>query len=95
MSNVLTPLAEILVQQDWNGNGVAAPCFNYYAMTGTVDATDLTSSPAPLAPKELHKQLSNRMKAAANAATMAAAVHQKSTLERIGLYIDENIKPSE
>jgi len=90
MNNVLTPLAEILVQQEWK-NGVAAPCFNYYAMIGEVDG-NLISSPVPLAPKDLHKQLGNRMKDAAKAATVEV---QKSTLERIDRYIDENIKPPE
>ena len=91
MSNVLTPLAEILVQQGRNGDGVAAPCFNYYPMTSKADGEDLIPCPV-LAPKELHKQLSNKIKAALYAAT---AVQEKSTLERIRLYIDENIKPSE
>lgn len=56
---VLTPLAEILIQQDRMGNtGVAAPCFNYYyAVTGAapMDATKLTSSLDPLAPEVLHE----------------------------------------
>jgi hypothetical protein len=56
---VLTPLAEILIQQDRMGNtGVAAPCFNYYyTMTGAVpmDATKLASSLDPLAPEVLHE----------------------------------------
>lgn len=89
MSNVLTPLAEIFVKQPWKG-GVAAPCFNYYAITGDVGGV-LTPSPVPLTPTVLHKQLSNRMKDVVNAAT--TAVQQKPTLERISGYIDEHIKP--
>ena len=92
MSNVLTPLAEILVKQDRKGDnhGVAAPCFNYYAMTGVVGAPKLTSSPVPLAPKDLYAQLKNRMKDAENA---VAEQNLKLTLEGIYCYIDENIKP--
>ena len=92
MTNVLTPVAEILVKQTWQDNNVAAPCFNYYAMIGAVDAEELTYSLDPLTPEVLHEQLGNRMKAAANAADVA---EQKLTLEMIGRYIDENIKPSE
>ena len=91
MNNVLTPLAEILLQQDW-GNGVAAPCFNYYAMTGEVGKAQLTFSLVPLTPEELHEQLGNRMKDAANA---ASDDEEKVTLERIERYIDNNIDPSD
>ena len=87
MSNVLTPLAEILVQQEWK-DGFAAPCFNYYAMTEVEG--NLISSPVPLEPEDLHKQLSNRMEAAVNAATDD---QKKFKLEGIKRYIDENIKP--
>lgn len=90
MSSVLTPLAEILIKQPWN-SGVAAPCFNYYAMIGDVGGP-LAPSPIPLPPGLLHRQLSNRLKDAANA---TSDPQQKFTLERIDRYVNENVKPFE
>lgn len=74
MRRVLTPLAEILVQQPWE-DGVAAPCFNYYAMTGSV-GTVLVPSLVPLTPGALYTQLKYRVQdalAAAKAENAAAA----------------------
>lgn len=88
MSGVLTPLAEILLRQTQEV-GVAAPCFNYYAMTGDVGA-NLVVSLTPLTPEVLHAQLSNRMQDAVNAAPDA----QKSNLGSIKRKADSS-KPSE
>lgn len=87
MSNVLTPLAEIFVQQKWK-DGFAAPCFNYYPMI-KVDG-DLVPSPVPLEPGDLHKQINDRMEDAVNAATDDK---EKFQLEKIKRYIYENIEP--
>jgi len=92
MSNVLTPLADILVLQELGDDGyhsVAAPCFNYYAM-GTKQDGSLIPNPAPLQPVALHNELKNRMQEVVDAATVPA---QKFTLETIQRYIRDNIKP--
>ncbi len=88
MSNVLTPLAEILVQQPLKDR-VAAPCFNYYAMT--TGENSLIPSPVPLAPSVLHTELTNRITEAATAATVN---EQKFTLQKMASYVSKNLKPS-
>lgn len=53
MTNVLTPLAEVLVQQTFK-DGCAAPCFDYYPMHDSV-------AKSPLGPRELHRALANEI----------------------------------
>jgi hypothetical protein len=86
MSNVLTPLAEIFVQQKWK-DGFAAPCFNYYPMI-KVDGK-LVPGPVPLEPWDLHKQINDKMEDA----VQAADDKDKFKLEKIKRYIYENIRP--
>ncbi|KIL59195.1 hypothetical protein M378DRAFT_14985 [Amanita muscaria Koide BX008] len=60
MSSVLTPLAELLIQQEFK-DGCAAPCFDYYPMQDSVARN-------PLVPVELHKALAREVEAAATVA---------------------------
>ena len=92
MSNVLTPLAEILVQQKLGGDNVAAPCFNYYALTTAADGS-LVPSPRPLRPKYLYRELKLRVREAIRAAPDAIPEHQRHRLKTIEHYIGDNLRP--
>jgi len=92
MSNVLTPLAEILVQQKLGDHNVAAPCFNYYALTTAADG-GLVPSPRPLRPKLLHRELKLRMREVIRAAPYATPEPQRLGLDKIEHYIGENLCP--
>ena len=92
MSNVLTPLAELLVQQKLGGDNVAAPCFNYYALITAADGS-LVPSPRPLKPKYLYRELKLRVREAICAAPDAIPEHQRLRLKTIEHYIGDNLRP--
>lgn len=92
MSNLLTPLAEILVQQKLGGENVAAPCFNYYALTTAADGS-LVPSPRPLRPKYLYRELRLRVREAICAVPEDALEQQRVRLKTIEHYVGENLRP--
>ena len=86
MTNVLTPLAGILVHQRLDYGKFAAPCFNYYPLD------DNGKPKAPLNPVELHSQLVSRVSDAYDAAPLLPADVKKS-LRQMAVYIRDKIPP--
>ncbi|KAF9504781.1 hypothetical protein BS47DRAFT_1490060 [Hydnum rufescens UP504] len=88
MTHVLTPIANILVQQPLTNptNGlVAAPCFNYFPLNDNGTPRD------PLAPAELHRVL---VAAVSSARDASPSDQVRASLEHMRKYIDTKIKPS-
>ena len=69
MTEVLTPLANILVAQNLKDDNVAAPCFNYYPLDAQGELL------APLGPKALHSAL---LKLVSDAHGFAPNTHEPS-----------------
>ncbi|KIM80115.1 hypothetical protein PILCRDRAFT_822630 [Piloderma croceum F 1598] len=86
MTNVLTPVANILVRQrlDNDKNRVAAPCFNYYPLK------DDGKPENPLSPRELYTRLCQLV---ANAILASPTDDMKESLSQMRDYIRDKIRP--
>jgi hypothetical protein len=83
MTNVLTPLAVMLIHQELGQDDlVAAPCFNYYPIKDDGKPGD------PLEPKKLHVKLVQLLAIAALATTNS---DERASLEQIIPYVKTKI----
>jgi hypothetical protein len=82
---VLTPIADLLVQQPW-GEGTAAPCFNMYP-----PQEDKAGSVSPQ-PVDLHKKLIQEAEEASKACPAEAPQDVKDNVASIVASINELTK---
>jgi hypothetical protein len=88
MTHVLTPIANILVQQKLSGGGsgaVAAPCFNYFPLKANGEPED------PLEPVKLHKAL---VDAVSSARDVSPDNEVRVSLTHKWDYIKTKIRPA-
>lgn len=82
MTKVLTPLSSLMIGQYW-GEGVAAPCFNYYPMNA-----DGVTPEKPLDPKTLHARLVEEVSNA-----LGSLGSNKEVLSQMKTFIEKDIPP--
>jgi len=90
MTHVLTPIANILVHQEWYPNSTllpiaAAPCFNYFPLNDDGTPRD------PLAPAALHAALVSAVSSARDASPTDQV---RASLAHMGNYINTKVKPT-